>query len=1108
MTNLTNPNNESSFRKFEQFNSLGNGEFWRAKVNAHKDKVIAGQVLMIAQIDDVDNAPHTVHVRLHPSKVSQFEQNVKFLIEDFLAQFEFVEKSEAERIRADEIKEIQERINASQAELQEACVNPVLMDTLVDKELPKPEAQDASVPVKYEAVGADIVGAIKTQKVTALMSKGLTETGINQIKSGMEEQKTIAERRSQWITNRTKRLTKMASEMTPFFEEKAAVALALTKDMTDHVDVLMNGIKNLNLYVLKDVEIETLREGVDADESIKLSIAQRVLYMDEELAVWADVSNDWDFRNEQSFKDNIGSNIELINQIFPTERSVVSIAATRQNHNYRDRGYSSFESEQMKRENLRQFILIRNGENIHIVRSPELFHNYSKTLFPTVNETELPFKGFDGHSITYSDLEYTKSLKEHDRIAMGYKRLLILLCGLDHNKSLFGRFYNPELAFNFVSIDFQEKYFNFIHDMDGTGMLPTFRPASVNDWIKNLNKEASVNSRILINWRNVFTVESAPSCFERDSFYRSRDSERSLIKTPVIDKPFLECVIEKSGANLFTRIKVAPTYDFGGSMREFDAKVQLDAELSSPRSVDVLCLDRLNPDDAMWYLHDRASRTLNLSSIRIIKHAIAWARAARAETQELRDKLLNAILDAHIVEPSDKEVGIRLIDTAIAKWQCNSPKRDINELLYKNKEFNALCDQIYQLSDKGRNITPNIIEKEKAEGRKPLRVSLLANGKYVSYSTPTIDKRDDRLVPFQWVEQVTYTMTKRDIKRTTSKMVLLQEFANNETVLFEDESFSDYIHANPVFKTPAAKKKRLDTDFNFNGQYKAILALKGDEEALSKLITQYIHVRKQLTFALGKGKVVEPVFSLAFAHATNHGSHMHVSFHDKTYSLLAWLVKDNEIASKRLICSYAELYSEETERVYFMKDEISKMSSVTNPFVEVFKPVFVNNKQKNGLIEQEHDFHTFIKPHRVHAYSYNKTFEAIQNRGEFTYIADQAMQDLDSYFGIKTPANFDPVMVIKIDNFFNKKPDEILVFKVTDELLCNRDFHDRPICYNMDDFNKRYGETSKTSIEGNKHYKITSKLKAISPYEYRKVMPIGAYIYNEYSKEPTKNIFK
>eukprot|EP00493_Phyllostaurus_siculus_P000442 UN00444 len=89
--------------------------------------------------------------------------------------------------------------------------------------------------------------------------------------------------------------------------------------------------------------------------------------MDEELAVWADLNGDWHYRNENEFFEVIAKNAGLVNQIFPTERAVVSIAATRKKHDYIGKGYSPQDAQRMENENQRQFLLIRDGDNVRIV---------------------------------------------------------------------------------------------------------------------------------------------------------------------------------------------------------------------------------------------------------------------------------------------------------------------------------------------------------------------------------------------------------------------------------------------------------------------------------------------------------------------------------------------------------------------------------------------------------------------------------------------------------------------------------------------------------------------------------------------------------------------
>lgn len=56
-------------------------------------------------------------------------------------------------------------------------------------------------------------------------------------------------------------------------------------------------------------------------------------------------------------------------------------------------------------------------------------------------------------------------------MALHYRRFLILICGLDHRLKLFGDFYDTNTPYSFLSLEFQERYFQFLHDKDGSGLL-------------------------------------------------------------------------------------------------------------------------------------------------------------------------------------------------------------------------------------------------------------------------------------------------------------------------------------------------------------------------------------------------------------------------------------------------------------------------------------------------------------------------------------------------------------------------------------------------------------------------------------------------------------
>lgn len=1081
--------------ELKRFIALNPGEYWKALKEGHEGLVKPGQLLMIAKVDEVDGRLHTVHVRLHPSQTTEWKEEVKYLADDFIEQFEHVDRAQAERIREQEIEAIQKRIRESQDELQEACADVQLMDKLIEQEMPS-TVENAALPVKYEAVGADVVGAIKTQKITALMAKGLTETGIEQIKSGLEQQKTIAERRADWIAERTKKLSVMASEMTPYFEEKAALALALVKDMQDHAENLMKGIGSLNLYVLKNVKVDRLKEGRSADPELQLSLAQRVLYMDEELAVWADVGEDWDFRNEDQFLEVLVNNQGLVQQIFPSERSIVSIAATRKRHDYVKRGYDPMSANMMDMENQRQFLLVRDGENLSLVLSPELFHNYSKSLFPTTDETGAPFKGVNGESITYQDIDYTDALKKHEHIALGYKRLLILLCGLDHNKRLFGEFYPGEPSLSFVSLEFQEKYFNFIHDVDGRGLIAEDRPSSVKEWAKQLNKEIASGSRVLVQWREAMSVHSAPSCFEKSGYYRDEES-RSQEFFPVGDSPFVSGTVKMVGGRKVLEIPVEGSYGYG-KHRKFNAKLDIDYVLENEPVFAILCLDRINPEEAAWYLHDRPSRSLNIAGIRMLKEALAWCKKERERTQKVREMLLSSLLDGEVVK--DRGEAVRLVDDAVAKWCCSHPSKDLNSLLANTRAFNALCNQLYQLSGKGKDLSSEIIHQEEQRGKKVVRVSILANGSYAAYSTPLASDRDDRLVSFYWLERTVYQQSRTGAKRKSSNFVVLEEFTNNETIVYQSDDMKDFVPEAVPFKTPTAKERALEEVGDVVALFHYLEKGRGDKAVIEDLISDFIKKRDLLTQKHGGDYVVNPEVTLPLGHMVLGEKYNRFGLFGETPDLIAWMVAGNEELIELACSGYAYKYASSDVAKKRMRDWAQEYKDK-----ELYEILSLCELPSNATPSFVADTGSFIcKPFgadKVYRYSHQKRLERKAQEGWSLYAANEKLNDLDRFFGISEPEDFCPLMVLEEGGFANTK---LYVFNLDEKVLAENE-RELSVVSSYAELEDKYRfKKYTTSAKSGGYEEVTLEWSPTPGKSFFGLKPVQGYSYQEISRTPVE----
>lgn len=864
--NAHKPEDAQKFERIERYETLAPGQFWRVikmtpGVEASK-RIDLGELLLVTSIGYADNEIHTIKVRYHPSKVDKFNTGTAFLVQDFLNAFEHVDKQEAERERQQEIQGQQKRITDLQQDLTRATTDVAYLDERVESDLPKEDTEDggANLPVTFEALGSDVAGAIKTQKVAALMSPALTQNGITQIKSALNEHKEIAERRSKWLSNYTGTIGKEVERLTPYFEEVADVALAATKDIRDHIEEIMKGIDSLNLYVLKDVIIDTIQQGPSAPEDERLTVCQRVLFMDEEMAVFQDIDSDsFDFANQDQFFSALTSHPDLVKQIFPTERCIVGIATTREYKAYSERGMSDFEQADRYRRNNETYLLIRDGHNIHVVASPYQWHRHTKGLFPSYDDMDKPFTGIDGSNISYEDVRYTDSLGKFDAMALKYKQFLILLCGLDHKKQIFGPFYTGEPSLQFISLEFQKQRFNFIHDLGGDGLLKDDnRPLPFIEWLNDINSEIRPGSRILLNWRESFSPETISGAYEKETSYNNvHGNPRSLYFTPVnATEDLVEIIVRRRGSELVGSIDVSGYYEYSSEERSFTATFNVSALIESTgigRPAPFICLDRAEPEEIHWYLHDRPSRTVNTRGIRLLKHALAFVTAEFSREKELRQQIADDIKSADLGIPESQLDSC--INRSLAVWKCANPAKDPLDLLNDSKKYHKLCDQIARMNSE-HNHLDDIIAAEEALDRKPLRVFIDAAGNYAVLSEPSESDKDDRLEPFYWVQKTRYHIRKKGISPATSTFVTLSRAQNDGHVLFESESIGEYRPPkHPKFATPAEKKRLLNIDPDIKSQINVLLEAEHDLEQFKMLVDKYTDIKNTMTDNRNNGYV-------------------------------------------------------------------------------------------------------------------------------------------------------------------------------------------------------------------------------------------------------------
>lgn len=839
--------------RIERFQALQSGQYWRALKKIPQQGIQKDEVLLIQSIRVVDDKPHTIILRPHPKNIGQsFETRSseggksytrwvaydehRFLLDDFLQSFEF--EPDHQRIRSQEIAQVQSKVSQLQTELLETQTNPQLMAIAVEESLKEIEkeasrneggrkrkdenAAPANMPVAAEArliqaATGSIVGAI---------GAGLNESDISQIKATAQRQHQIATAKAKWITNKTEEIAETIQAMTPFYEEQAAAALAQTEDVRIYVDKLVKGIESLDLYVGKGVEVEHVRSGEDAPADEPLTFMQRKLLMDEELAVYADVDDKFDFGNEDGFFEELRKNDALLNQIFPTPRCVLVMAVTRRDVEYSD----LWTSVQRNKENKKVFLLVRNGGNVHRVFSPVESHLGAARLFPTKDDQERIFRGMDGTEIKFDDVAFTDKLAEHELHALHFKRFLLLACGLDHRLKLFGEFYPGPPSMKFVSLEFQDQYCRFLHDDPRSGnLLGSKDRVPVAKWVAEKNRFLRSGSRVLCHWGVLMNPSTAPGACKETNY-----SRRGFRTQYHPKNKFDVLVAYREGKSLCVDIEVFGELQRSTRERSFTCKVNLTAFKDGEweyTDMPFLCLDAVEPEELRYYIHNRDSRLNHLDYIRFFKRALKHVEAEYSEQQSSRTAMRAALKEGRLATGDQAEA---LISQAIVAWRAANRGRPLPVFDGSaSPEWESVLNQMYMLAGSGQNQVAETETFVRSLGYEPLRLVLSGGAKLLIYAQPTLVERDDRLIPHAWVHCITIEQGKRGLKEKSRRWALLPTHAASESCIHEWPLAQEWAGRTGPFSSFEAKQKILARTDHFTQDIAPFLSPMDDQQCKS-----------------------------------------------------------------------------------------------------------------------------------------------------------------------------------------------------------------------------------------------------------------------------------
>lgn len=794
----TQSNAPDDLEQFEHHQSLAPGYYWRAArdLPARRDDrqqvrrdIPAGEVLLLVEVALFDGVEHTVVLQYHPR---HGEGQHRLLVEDFLAAFR--PELDGEQVRQQEIAAIHGDVASLQEEITRGQVDPTVMAPAIEAGLREWLAHQA----EDDAEGEEGVGAAPENAVAIQGASFRTDVGFaldNRLSPAdtramyqiAEREAKIAQLRADWLTERTTAIAEKLEALAPFYAEKSAVALARISGIRQQADEIMKGIASLDLYTGKNVTVETLREGAGAEAAAPLTLMQRKLIVEEELAAWAPVGEDFDFHDLERFDEAVAANADLRDQLLPTERCVVAMAIRRQDLDYGD----AFANQAKNRLNRQMFLLIRNGDNLYRVYSGEPTHEAAPRLFPASDEFEGLFRGVDGSRITYRDIQFAKQASRVEDLSLHYRRLLILLCGLDHRLQLFGAFYPAEEASQFITLGFQQRHLRFLADEEDERLLGEGRPA-VAEWIASRNAYLRSGSRVLCLHRDLLTPETAPAVLKDSPGGRFVDH----LAHPLAPSETL--IAYREGAELCVSVPVVRDTWRDVRNEEFNARVSLTKALADSLRPGVLCLDAVTAADLEWYIHDRSSRIRHITYMRLFKQAAEALRAEEAAEREVRDYLRQSALEAGLADVTTVDAKIT---ESVWAWRADRRGAPLPAVGDK-KALTGLLDHLFAQDEQ---VSQQLVARAEAyaheQGLTPLKVALNGRSSLSLYVEVPPEERSDRLVTWGWVRRLRMKPLKTKLQVTSSRLVWLGEEADaSEKVLKEWPALEGWrqTHAEPV----------------------------------------------------------------------------------------------------------------------------------------------------------------------------------------------------------------------------------------------------------------------------------------------------------------------
>lgn len=548
-----------------------------------------GLVLLMTEAVIIDGDLHSLVFAGHPGWEREF--TVKLRVDEFW--LVMTEVPDGAELRAAEEADLMGYVHSITSDISSPPEQGEIAEIVARK---REEAGRGAGP---KALMAPTLAPDQASMVPAAL---LPSRDLGRAEEAVREQIILAEATREIMEARVARVTAGMQLVSRYQQEKVSTALAGISRQRNFAERMLGSVHTMKLWLGEGVSLHPMADGAGAPADAPIHFMQQMLYLDEE--IWAANMGPEGFSSDHlgRLPELLQKNPEMRDRMLPYERCVCITRVRRFDREFPvpANWTAIFDIIDKKEQDRLIQIFVRDGERVTMIVADEETSR-AKRLFPSRAEIDGIFRddrAGGGRSVDVHDVRYAERRADHDKVALAYKRVLLILWGAHEREQVFG---SLPSGMNWLTQDTHADRFRFIHDEE-MGLATTRE--GIRSRLARHKSGVRVGSRVIGDWAALFQRrEEVPGAWTN-----TVHSQESQIRHPVQGRGV--AFVQARDRELHVQVEAYAPYSWKHEGKTWNLMARISREASDPEGLarDVLCIDHLGSAEIRGCIDSREDR--------------------------------------------------------------------------------------------------------------------------------------------------------------------------------------------------------------------------------------------------------------------------------------------------------------------------------------------------------------------------------------------------------------------------------------------------------------------------------------------------------------------